>query len=641
MTLRHESPLRNTLSPSIRPCWSASGHSHVGSGKRIQWQKDSSGAEGELPGRSEVADEDKWDLSQLFANEEDWQKALEDWKGRLPEYARFQGKLNDPETLSECLAFDIEVDRLSERVAVYAFLRCAEDVSDSRSQQMRGQVVALSSQTQQMASFLRPELLSYGEETLETLLNDSRLQPYRLMLERIVRYKPHTLSQNEERLLAMQGEMAQTASQVFSQLNNADLKFGKIEDDRGKTIELTHGSFSSLLHSPEREVRKKAFHQFYHQYQKHENTLSASLAGSIHRDIYYARAKNFESARDAALFGEHIPPIVYDNLLHTVHEHLPSLYRYFDLRRRKMELERLHHYDTYVPILSDIRTHHSWDEAVERVLESLAPLGDEYCKPLREGMKDGRWCDRFENRGKQSGAFSCPSYDGPPYILMNYKSDVLESVFTLAHEAGHSMHTYFSIHHQPYQYYDYVLFVAEVASTFNEQLLARHLFEKADDPRMQAYLINRQIDAMRGTIFRQTMFAEFEMIVHAAAEAGEPMTVESFRTHYHKLLGLYFGPDFALDEQLDLECFRIPHFYRAFYVYKYATGMSAAIALADRVLEGGKKERDEYLEFLAGGCSKEPLDLLRDAGVDMEKPAPIKAAMQRFSELVDRLEQLI
>jgi oligoendopeptidase F len=305
-----------------------------------------------------------------------------------------------------------------------------------------------------------------------------------------------------------------------------------------------------------------------------------------------------------------------------------------------MGLRDIHHYDTYVPILADLQTRHTWDEAVRVVIDALEPLGREYCQALEAGLT-GRWCDRYENRGKQSGAFSCGSFDGDPYILMNYKDDVLDHVFTLAHEAGHSMHSYLSARNQPFQYYDYVIFVAEVASTFNEQLLARHLMDRAPDDRHRAYLINRQLDAMRGTIFRQTMFAEFEKLTHAAAESGEPLTLEAFTTIYHELLEKHFGPDFMLDDALALECFRIPHFYRAFYVYKYATGMSAAIALSRRVLEGGRSELDAYLGFLAGGCSKDPLDLLRDAGVDMEQPEPVDAALEQFGCLVDELDGLI
>ena len=395
-----------------------------------------------------------------------------------------------------------------------------------------------------------------------------------------------------------------------------------------------------MLYSPERSVRKEAFHKYYREYADHAHTLAASLAGSMQADIYYARARNHTSALEAALFPDQVPATVYDNLIASVHRHLPALYRYYDVRRRKMGLDDIHHYDTYVPILSDLRRRHTWDEAVEVVLRRLEPLGSEYCGALKTGLC-GRWCDRYENRNKQSGAFSSGTFDGDPYILMNFQPDVLDHVFTLAHEAGHSMHSWHSARRQPFAYYNYVIFVAEVASTFNEQLLSKHLLENAASGKERAFLINRQLDAMRATIFRQTMFAEFEKLAHQSVEAGEPLTLERFREIYGGLLRLYFGPDFVIDDELSLECLRIPHFYRAFYVYKYATGMSAAISLAERVTSGGQRELDDYLNFLRGGCSKDPLDLLRDAGVDMEQPAAVDGALRQFGEMVEELDALI
>ncbi|HEY2147357.1 MAG TPA: oligoendopeptidase F, partial [Pirellulales bacterium] len=441
-------------------------------------------------------------------------------------------------------------------------------------------------------------------------------------------------------LLAMQSEMADTSNHVFRQLNDADLKFGTLKNERGETVELSIASFSVFLHSPQRNVRKQAFHQLYEQYQAHENALAATLSGSMKRDVFYAKAREFPSAREAALFADNVPVAVYDNLIEAVHRHLPALYRYYELRRRKMRVPDIHHYDTYVPILSDLDTKHTWSQAVKLVVESLEPLGSEYCGVLERGLNDG-WCDRFPNQGKQSGAFSSGTFDSDPYILMNYQPEVLDHVFTLAHEAGHSMHTYFSSNAQPYQYYNYPIFVAEVASTFNEQLLSRGMMAAAKSDRERAYLVNRDIDEIRGTIIRQTMFAEFEKITHSLVEAGEPLTVERFRSVYRELLDRYFGPDFAIDDCLALECFRIPHFYRAFYVYKYATGLSAAIALSQRVTGGGPRELNDYLTFLKGGCSKWPLDLLRDAGVDMEKPEPVETALAHFERLVEELDELL
>jgi oligoendopeptidase F len=335
-----------------------------------------------------------------------------------------------------------------------------------------------------------------------------------------------------------------------------------------------------------------------------------------------------------------VPVSVYDNLIAAVRKHLPAVHRYFDMRRRKMKLEDIHHYDTYVPILADRQTHHTWDQAVEVVIASLRPLGADYCSVLESGLR-GRWCDRYPNQGKRSGAFSSGAYDGDPYILMNYKPSVLNDVFTLTHEAGHSMHTYYSTQSQPFQYYSYTIFVAEVASTFNEQLLAKYLIDRTSSKEERAALINHEVDSIRATIVRQTMFAEFEKITHEMAESGEPLTVASMKSVYRDLLEAYFGPGFSIDDELSLECFRIPHFYNAFYVYKYATGLSAAIALSRKVLNGGEQDLQNYMGFLKGGCSKDPLDLLKGAGVDMNQPEPVEIALSEFSKLVHELDELI
>jgi oligoendopeptidase F len=505
---------------------------------------------------------------------------------------------------------------------------------------MQGRFMQTASRAAQVASYLRPEILAIPAAKMDAFIESPELKPYKLMLTRILRFKPHTLGEKEERLLAMQSEMSEAAGKIFRQLNDTDMKFGTVTNEKGEPVELSHASFSTLLYSPDRKVRSTAFHTYYQQYAAYAHTFAASLAGSVDRDVYYAKARNYPSALESALFPDLVPVSVYDNLIASIHRQLPALHHYYDVRRRKMKLDEIHHYDTYVPILSEIRTHHTWDEAIKTVLSALAPLGNEYCEALGHGLNN-RWCDRYENRGKRSGAFSAGSYDGPPYILMNYQPDVLDHVFTLAHEAGHSMHSYYSAKTQPYPYYGYSIFVAEVASTFNEQLLAKHLLAKARDKQEKAFLLNRQIDAIRATIFRQTMFAEFEKLTHASVEAGEPLTLDRIKEIYHGLLKLYFGPQFALDPELDLECLRVPHFYRAFYVYKYATGMSAAMALADRVTGGGSKELDDYLGFLKGGCSKDPLDLLRGAGVDMEKPERVDNALLQFGQMVNELDTLL
>jgi oligoendopeptidase F len=386
-------------------------------------------------------------------------------------------------------------------------------------------------------------------------------------------------------------------------------------------------------------VRKSAFHQFYKEFSEHRFTLASSLANSVRADVFYARARNYPSAREAALFADDVPTTIYDNLISTVRGNLDALFRYFELRRRVLKLEEIHHYDTYVTMVENVKTNVSWDEAVERVMASLTPLGSEYMETLAHGLRGGRWCDRYENKGKRSGAFSYGTYSSPPYIMMNYKADVFSDVYTLAHEAGHSMHTWYARGTQLYQNYGYPIFLAEVASTFNEVLLTEHLLKTTDDRSMKAFILNRQIDDIRGTLYRQTMFADFEREAHAAEEAGEALTLESFKAIYRKLLTDYFGPRFTIDGELELECLRIPHFYNAFYVYKYATGLSAAVALATQVLDTGDATR--YLGFLRSGGSRFPVETLRDAGVDMSTPAPVQATLDLFSRRVNELEALI
>jgi oligoendopeptidase F len=595
-----------------------------------------------LPPRNKVKTADTWNLAPMCESDAQWEEMFGVLDKMVAGFAKFRGKLGESaKALAACLSFDSDFDRLGERVGGYAHLKATEDQANSTYQAMVARFANLATRASQAASYIRPEILALPKATLDQLLAAPEMAPWKLVMERIIRYQPHTLNQREEEILAMQGEMAEAAKKAFRQLLDADLKFGLVKNEKGEQVELSNATFSKLLVSPDRRVRKAAFHQYYAQFAGHENTLAATLAGSIHKDAYYAKVRNFKSSLESALFPDNVPQSVYDNLISAVRKNLPAVHRFYDVRRRKMKLKDIHHYDTYVPILSDLEIKRTWAQAVKLVIEALAPLGSEYCSVLEQGLLTGRWCDRYPNQGKQSGAFSSGSFDSPPYILMNYQPDVFNEVFTLAHEAGHSMHTWHSARQQPYQYYGYVIFVAEVASTFNEMLLSHHLLAHARDDRQRAYLINRELDDIRSTVIRQTMFAEFEKITHAMAEAGEPLTVQTLKDAYRKLLEAYFGPEFKIDDELSLECFRIPHFYRAFYVYKYATGMSAAIALSQRVLGGGKNELDAYLGFLSGGCSKDPLDLLRDAGVDMERPEPVDTTLAHFAKLVEELDELL
>jgi oligoendopeptidase F len=453
--------------------------------------------------------------------------------------------------------------------------------------------------------------------------------------------KPHVLSEAEERLLALGSVALSGYDDTFSQLTDVDMKFGVLMDETGRERPLTQSSFSSFLVKRDPELRKRAFHQFYTEFRDHEYTLAASLAYSVKANVFHARARRYPSALEAALFPDDVPITVYDGLIQSVRANLKPLFRYFDLRRRVLGLGELHHYDTYVPLVSEIETRFTFDDAVEMVLAALAPLGKEYVDALAEGLRSKRWCDRYESKGKRSGAFSSGSYGAPPYILMNYKEDVFADVYTLAHEAGHSMHSWFSQNSQLFQDYEYPIFLAEVASTFNEELLTHHLLQTTTDPKMRAYIINRQIDDLRSTLFRQTMFAEFEKIIYAVEESGDALTLAVFKSEYHKLLETYFAENFVLDPELDLECLRIPHFYHAFYVYKYATGISAAVALSQRMLSGEPGNVDAYLNFLRSGGSRFPLETLSTAGVDMATPAPIESTLRLFERRLTELEELL
>ena len=594
-----------------------------------------------IPKRSEVALENSWDLTLMYAEDAAWEADFADWASKVPQYAQYKGTFADSAlSLRKAIDFHEEFERQGEKIGTYAFLKHTQDVSNSKYQGMKGRYIGIAAQAAEADSYARPEIMAISDEKMQQFLHSEELAPYKRMLEQVRRFKPHTLSEAEERILALQMESSQTASNAFDQLTDADMTFGDIEVESGKTIELSHASYTACLENPSREVRKTAFHQYYKEFADHANTLAATLAGTIKQDVYFARVRNYPTARDGAMFPDNVPTDVYDNLLSAVRDNLPSVHKYYDVRRRAMKLNDIHFYDVYVPILSDVRKTTIWDDAVEHVITALEPLGSDYVNALSAGLR-GRWCDRYENKGKMSGAFSAGCYDSEPYILMNYNDEVLDHVFTLAHEAGHSMHSYFSRSSQPHQYSSYTIFVAEVASTFNEQLLGRLMMKNAKDDREKAYFVNKEIDDIRKTIVRQTMFAEFEKITHAMAEANEPLTLDSFKSEYRKLLDAYFGPNFIIDDELSLECLRIPHFYRAFYVYKYSTGLAAAIALSDRVANGGQAELDAYLNFLKGGSSKDPLDLLHDAGVDMSTPAPINAALKRFNTLVDELDGLL
>ena len=600
---------------------------------------------GELPAkglknRSEVAASDTWDLSLLFADDTAWELEFSSLAVRFSEVTYFRGTLADSaKDLLALLEFEKSIDRSSEKLGQYAGLRLSEDSSDAVALDREGRLQSLGAKIAESCSWVSPEIQALSDEQFGTYLADPLLDEWVLPLQRLRRLKPHTLGKNEERLLALSLPAIAGHHETFSQLTNVDMSFGFIQDDRGQEVELTQSSFSSLLQRPDRAVRRQAFEKFYTEFSDHRYTLASALAHSVKGDVFLAKARNYPSALEASLFVDDVPVTVYDSQISAVRTSLPVLHRYYALRQRVFNLPDLHVYDTYAPLVSAVQSDVGFDEAIEKVLHSLAPLGGEYTETLASGLRDERWCDRYENKGKRSGAFSSGTYEGAPYILMNYKSDVFSDIYTLAHEAGHSMHTWYAARAQSFQTYHYPIFLAEVASTFNEILLTEHLLSKTSDRSMRAYLLNRQIDDLRGTLFRQTMFAEFEKSIHAAEEAGEALTLQYFRKVYRELLNIYFGPDMVIDEMLELECLRIPHFYSAFYVYKYATGISAAITLAQGVLETGDTER--YINFLKSGGSDYPIETLSKAGVEMRSPAPVQAALALFERRVTELESLL
>jgi oligoendopeptidase F len=591
--------------------------------------------------RTDVPDSDKWDLSHLFSEAGKWTEdfawlhqtyaKISEWKGCVGKSAA---------SMAACLEFEKSLDLKIERLFHYASLQLAEDSANPDYLARMGQMQNLLTKISEAGSFLAPEIQAIPDDKFAEFLEDPALAEWKIALRKIRRMKPYVLSEREERLMALGSAALDGYDETFSQLTDVDMKFGVLVDDKGDEKPLTQSSYGSFLVKRDHALRKRAFHQFYEEFQDHQFTLASALAYSVKADVFRARARNYPSALEASLFRDDIPVAVYDGLITAVRNNLGPLFRYYELRRRVLGLDELHHYDTYVPLVAEIESHVSFDEATETLLAAFDPLGAEYIATLSEGLR-GRWCDRYETKGKRSGAFSSGSFGAPPYILMNYKSDVFSDVYTLAHEAGHSMHTWFAQRSQAFQDYNYPIFLAEVASTFNEELLTHHLLEKTTDKKMRAYIINRQIDDIRGTLFRQTMFAEFEKVIHAIEERGDALTLDVFKLEYRALLQTYFGDGVVLDPQLDLECLRIPHFYNAFYVYKYATGISAAVALSERVLAKQPGAVEAYLAFLQSGGAKFPLETLRLAGVDMTTPAPIESTLALFDRRLTELEQLL
>lgn len=593
--------------------------------------------------RKDVKIEDTWDLTLLYKNDEEFEKDFKAMEDFSKEAAKFKGNLSKSASeLKNILDSIMNASIILDKLGSYAFLKQTEDLTNNDSNIKIARFSKLASEFSANLSYFDPELMSIDDEKMNSFLKDEVLKDYLIYLRNILKYKPHTLSEKEERILALQGELASTASNVFDTLNDADLNFGELEYNGEKTT-LTHATFSSFQESQDRELRKNSYNQFYKEYDKHKNTFAELYASQIKQDIFDARIRNYNSVREMELFGDDIPVSVYDSLIESVHNALPALHSYYEYCANKLGITDFRQYDKYAPVVKDVKIHHTFDEAITVLSKALSPLGEEYVSTLTNGL-NSRWVDKYENKGKTSGAFSAGCYTSEPYILMNFRDESIESVFTLAHEAGHSMHSYYSRKNNPFQHHDYSIFEAEVASTFNEKLLFNYFMQNESKKEVKAFLLNKDINGFVATVFRQTMFAEFEHIIHKEAEEGNPTTLELIRTVYKDLLKKYFGDKAVLEETSDLEALRIPHFYRSFYVYKYATGMSAAVALSNGVLEGNAKgnytNRDNYLKFLKSGGSRTPIENLKVAGVDMTKPEVVESALKLFAKEVEELKSL-
>lgn len=595
-----------------------------------------------VPTRSEVPLEFTWDLTPIFKTDEEWEKSYQQIEESIPKLLQFRKKLSQsPKILRSCLDLEDKISQVLERLFIYANLKVCEDITNTKYLALTERIQHLNMLVAQATSYVAPEIRNIPDKKFNLFLASKELTPYRFALENLRRFKPHILSENEEHLLALHTESSGSAGKIFEQLNDADLRFGTITDDKGNKVELSHGNFRVFMEHKNRNIRRKAFFQYYHAYEDHANTISASLSSSVLEDVFYTRARKYKTTLECALFEENIPTSVYHNLLQTVKDNLSPLVDYLELRKQALGVKSLHAYDLFTPLIDTRPKHRKYEEAVKDTIEALAPLGNEYTRILEEGLLRKRWVDRYENKGKRSGAFSWGCYRCPPYMLLNYKDELEDSVFTLVHEAGHSMHSYFSDLAQPFRYSHYTIFVAEVASTVNEQLLIHYYLQKLPSREDRIKLLCREIDEIRATLIRQTMFAEFELQTHTLAEQGFPLTLDVFRNEYRSLLDTYFAGALEIDPQLELEYLRIPHFYQPFYVYKYATGISSAITIAKQLIQGDKQSQKRYLKFLSLGGSKYPLEELKSAGVDLSTPEPIQTAMAHLGERVSQLRKLL
>lgn len=585
--------------------------------------------------RQDIAEEYRWKLEDIYSGQEAWETDFERVKELIEQIASYQGRVGESAAiLLEVIEVLNEMQRKGDKLYVYSRMRRDEDNSNAEYQTLFDRAEGLGVQANSAAAFVVPELTALSREQVKKFETaEPELAVYEHYFDELFRQKEHILSEKEERLLAMSAEISSASSNIFTMLNNADLKFPVIHDEQGQEVELTKGRYGRFMESRDRRVRKDAYEALYSTYQGLSNTLAATLSSSIKRDIFYARARNYPSSIQAALDQDNVAIDVYNQLIESVHNHLDSVHRYMTLRKKLLQVDELRMYDIYVPLVAEFDMKVPYEQAQQMTLEGLAPLGNEYLSILKEGYS-GRWIDVYENQGKTSGAYSWGTYETHPYVLMNYDNK-LDDLFTLAHEMGHSLHSYYSNQTQPYVYSQYSIFVAEVASTVNESLLIDHLLQNCNDRQEKMYLLNHYLEQFRGTVFRQTMFAEFEKITHEQMENENPLTPESLGKIYSDLNRLYYGSDVVLDDKIAVEWSRIPHFYSAFYVYKYATGFSAATAIKQRILEDGPTAVKQYLEFLKSGSSDYPISLLKKAGVDLTTPEPVEKALGYFDTLLN------
>ncbi len=595
----------------------------------------------QLPKREEVPVEKTWRLEDIFATDEDWEKEFEEVKKLFPNITKFQGKITESaESLLKLMQMQDEISGRLAKLYTYAHMRYDQDTTNSFYQELNNKAETLLTQASSTMSFIIPEILTMTDEQVDAFLKENEdLKLYQHYLEDVLRQRPHVLSEKEEVLLAEVSEVTASPSQTFGMLNNADLEFPAIKDEDGNEVDLTHGRYSKFLQSKDRRVRKDAFDAMYDTFGKFKNTFASTLVGNVKGNNFFAKTRKYESARQAALSSNNIPEKVYDNLVEAINEKLPLLHRYVELRKELLGIDEVHMYDLYAPLVQEVDMKVTYEEAKERVLESLMPLGEDYIQKLQEGFEN-RWIDVVENKGKRSGAYSSGVYGTNPYILLNWQDDV-NNLFTLAHELGHSLHSYYTRENQPYRYGNYSIFVAEVASTCNEALLNDYLLKVTDDKKEKLYLLNHFLEGFRATVYRQTMFAEFEHDIHVRAQNGEPLTADKLTEIYYDLNKKYFGNNIVVDEKIGLEWARIPHFYYNYYVYQYATGYSAATALASKILEEGNTAVERYLDFLKAGSSDYPIEVLKRAGVDMTSKDPILAALDVFEEKLNEFESLL